>query len=107
MAWDQARPGDVKLNHSCVRKAASSAPPTSAIDGTFRRADPCDEGRLLGSKAEVTRTSSNRRDRRVGSGNFTPSPSTESDLTLARHPARATAQRLPPSIEHRVPAVAG
>jgi hypothetical protein len=29
------------------------------------------------------------------------------DLTLSRHPARATARRLPPFIEHRVPPVAG
>jgi hypothetical protein len=29
------------------------------------------------------------------------------DLTLSRHPARATARRLPPSIGHRVPPVAG
>src|SRR3984893_12876926 len=29
------------------------------------------------------------------------------DLTLSRHPARATARRLPPSIEYRVPPVAG
>jgi hypothetical protein len=34
-------------------------------------------------------------------------PLTEPDLTLSRHPARATARRLPPSIEHRVPPVAG
>jgi hypothetical protein len=32
---------------------------------------------------------------------FHPEPLTEPDLTLSRHPARATAQRLPPSIEHR------
>jgi hypothetical protein len=44
---------------------------------------------------------------RVGPGNFTPSPSQIPDLTLSRHPARATARRLPPSIEHRVPPVAG
>src|SRR6202048_4660860 len=31
----------------------------------------------------------------------------EPDLTLSRHPARATARRLPPSIGHRVPPVAG
>src|SRR6516165_9096863 len=29
------------------------------------------------------------------------------DLTLSRHPARATARRLSPSIVHRVPPVAG
>src|SRR6266487_5164575 len=28
---------------------------------------------------------------------------TDPDLTLSRHPARAIARRLPPSIEHRVP----
>src|SRR3979490_1499739 len=38
---------------------------------------------------------------------FHPEPLTEPDLTLSRHPARATARRLPPSIEHRVPPVAG
>ena len=36
-------------------------------------------------------------------GEFRPEPLTEPDLTLSRHPARATARRLPPSIEHRVP----
>ena len=34
-------------------------------------------------------------------------PLTDPDLTLSRHPARAIARRLPPSIEHRVPPVAG
>jgi hypothetical protein len=32
---------------------------------------------------------------------------TDPDLTLSRHPARATARRLPPSIDYRVPPVAG
>src|SRR6202048_1565660 len=40
-------------------------------------------------------------------GEFHPEPLTEPDLTLSRHPARATARRLPPSIENRVPPVAG
>jgi len=40
-------------------------------------------------------------------GEFHPEPLTEPDLTLSRHPARATARRLPPFIEHRVPPVAG
>jgi hypothetical protein len=40
-------------------------------------------------------------------GEFHPEPLTEPDLTLSRHPARAIARRLPPSIEHRVPPVAG
>src|SRR6476660_8448254 len=40
-------------------------------------------------------------------GEFHPEPLTEPDLTLSRHPARATARRLPPSIEHRTPPVAG
>ena len=44
---------------------------------------------------------------RVGPGNFTPSLSQIPDLTLSRHPARATARRLPPSIDPRVPPVAG
>jgi hypothetical protein len=44
---------------------------------------------------------------RVGPGNFHPEPPTDPDLTLSRHPARATARRLPPSIEHRAPPVAG
>src|SRR4029077_3987430 len=35
-----------------------------------------------------------------GPGEFHPEPLTEPDLTLSRHPARATARRLPPSIEH-------
>jgi len=40
-------------------------------------------------------------------GEFHPEPLKEPDLTLSRHPARAIARRLPPSIEHRVPPVAG
>jgi hypothetical protein len=32
-------------------------------------------------------------------GEFHPEPLTEPDLTLSRHPARATARRLPPSID--------
>src|SRR6266480_2774003 len=36
-------------------------------------------------------------------GEFHPEPLTDPDLTLSRHPARAVARRLPPSIEHRVP----
>jgi hypothetical protein len=40
-------------------------------------------------------------------GESHPEPLTEPDLTLSRHPARATARRLPPSIEHRVPPLAG
>ena len=32
-------------------------------------------------------------------GEFHPEPLTDPDLTLSRHPARATARRLPPSIE--------
>jgi hypothetical protein len=40
-------------------------------------------------------------------GEFHPEPLTDPDLTLSRHPARATARRLPPSIEDRVPPVAG
>ena len=40
-------------------------------------------------------------------GEFHPEPLTDPDLTLSRHPARATARRLSPSIVHRVPPVAG
>jgi hypothetical protein len=36
---------------------------------------------------------------RVGPGNFTPSLSQIPDVILSRHPARATARRLPPSVE--------
>src|SRR6516162_5216736 len=32
-------------------------------------------------------------------GEFHPEPLTDPDLTLSRHPARATARRLPPAIE--------
>jgi hypothetical protein len=35
---------------------------------------------------------------RVGPGNFTPSLSQIPDMTLSRHPARATGRRLPPSV---------
>src|SRR5262249_62179745 len=44
---------------------------------------------------------------RVGPGNFTPSRSQIPDLILSHHPARATARRLPPSVECWVPTVAG
>jgi hypothetical protein len=37
---------------------------------------------------------------RVGPGYFTPSLSQIPDVTLSRHPARATARRLPPSVEN-------
>ena len=33
-------------------------------------------------------------------GEFHPEPLTDPDLTLSRHPARAIARKLPPSIEH-------
>jgi hypothetical protein len=38
-------------------------------------------------------------------GEFHPEPLTEPDLILSHDTARATARRLPPSIEHRVPPV--
>ena len=41
------------------------------------------------------------------SGEFHPEPLTDPDLILSHHPARATARRLPPSIEHWVPPAAG
>ena len=47
-----------------------------------------------------SRTSRHVRNGRVGPGNFTPSLSQIPDLTLSRHPARATARRLPPSVEN-------
>src|SRR5215831_14560596 len=40
-------------------------------------------------------------------GEFHPEPLTEPDLSLSTYPARATARRLPPSIEHRVPSGVG
>jgi len=40
-------------------------------------------------------------------GEFHPEPLTEPDVSLSTYPARATARRLPPSIGHRVPPVAG
>jgi hypothetical protein len=40
-------------------------------------------------------------------GEFHPEPLTDPDLNLSIHPARAIARRLPPSIDHRVPPVAG
>jgi hypothetical protein len=36
-------------------------------------------------------------------GEFHPGPLTDPDLRLSRHPARATARRLPPSTEQRAP----
>jgi ABC transporter transmembrane region 2 len=40
-------------------------------------------------------------------GEFHPEPLTDPDLILSHHPARATARRLPPSVELRVPPVGG
>src|SRR6516165_5981393 len=40
-------------------------------------------------------------------GEFHPEPLTEPDLNLSIHPARAIARRLPPSIAHWAPPVAG
>jgi predicted nucleic acid-binding protein len=40
-------------------------------------------------------------------GEFHAEPRTEPDVTVSRHPARASARRLLPSIEHRVLPVAG
>jgi hypothetical protein len=57
---------------------------------------------VVEGRPEATGRRQECRECRVGPGNFTPSP-----LTLSRHPARATARRLPPSIEHRVLPVAG
>ena len=37
---------------------------------------------------------------RVRPGEFHPEPLTDPDLTLSRHPARATNRRLPPSVEN-------
>src|SRR5258705_2602189 len=39
-------------------------------------------------------------------GEFHPEPLTDPDLILSHHPARATARRLPPSVELRAPPVA-
>src|SRR5262245_29567531 len=36
-------------------------------------------------------------------GDFHPEPLTDPDLILSHHPARATARRLPPSVERRAP----
>src|SRR5260370_31280684 len=53
----------------------------------------------------VASTSSSRLPSRPGE--FHPEPLTDPDLTLSRHPARAIARRLPPSLEHRVPPAVG
>ena len=39
-------------------------------------------------------------------GEFHPEPLTDPDLTLSRHPARATERRLPPPVENWAPPVA-
>jgi hypothetical protein len=39
---------------------------------------------------------------RIGSGNYTPSPSQIPDLILSRHPARATARRLHESVQSAI-----
>src|SRR5580704_5856029 len=39
-------------------------------------------------------------------GELHPEPLTDPDLTLSRHPARATARRLPPSVENWSPSFA-
>src|SRR5260370_14701966 len=60
----------------------------------------------LGSRL-LARLCRDRHLRRQTSTRLQGATLTEPDLTLSRHPARATARRLPPSIEHRVPPVAG
>src|ERR1700682_4604576 len=54
----------------------------------------------LPPKADIAQYSRHVSKGRVGPGNFTPSLSQIPDLTLSRHPARATARRLPPSVEN-------
>src|SRR6202171_1636934 len=54
----------------------------------------------LPPKADIAQYSRHVSNGRVGPGNFTPSLSQIPDLTLSRHPARATARRLPPSVEN-------
>ena len=54
-----------------------------------------------------TNTVSPLRQRRVGPGDCTPSPSQIPDLILSHHPARATMRRLLPSIDDQVPPAAG
>jgi len=62
-----------------------------------------DEMSVVGGKAVMQRTSPLRPILPSRPGEFHPEPLTDPDLTLSRHPARAIARRLPPSIEHRVP----
>src|SRR5215831_10183164 len=79
---------------------------------TWHKADlarclgPCPFSAQSGHAATEARVSIGRYCR-VGPGNFHPEPLTEPDLSLSTYPARAIARRLPPSIEHRVPPVAG
>src|SRR5215468_2500481 len=40
-------------------------------------------------------------------GEFHPESLTDPDVILSHHPARATKRRLPPSVDYRVPPVAG
>src|SRR5450631_4304551 len=88
-----------------VKKAlANPEPSTHGTKRTNRR------GRTMSvhrGRPEVAHHRSKWRYCRVGPGNFTPSLSQIPDVNLSIHPARAKARRLPPSIDHRVPPVAG
>src|ERR1700724_3958169 len=93
--------------------AGCGYPVTERLGGCRLMAHRVDSLRCEGSDAiGAKRTCRERRERldptKMPSrpGEFHPEPLTEPDLILSHHTARATARRLPPSIEHRVPPVA-
>src|ERR1017187_3415125 len=88
-----------------VKKALANSEPST--HGTFRTWPVWQTKSSVGFRAEVAFQGREVRFCRVGPGNFTPSLSQIPDVNLSIHPARATARRLPPSIDHRVPPVAG
>ena len=93
----------------CREVSVPSEPGLAFRFGSFAPEPPRGAGRLC---PEFSNTEHNPKHqpltlRPSRPGEFHPEPLTDPDLTLSRHPARATARRLPPSIEYWVPPVAG
>jgi hypothetical protein len=92
-----------QANHR-LRKPSTTFATKSALSGGSQGGEFTS---AFGGVAEVHGRTASAASTRMPSrpGGFHPEPLTDPDLTLSRHPARATARRLPPSIEYRVPPV--
>jgi hypothetical protein len=98
------------LLHRCARKAAVHHSKNCVMlsqMGQERRIGAVRNISALPPRADVGADIVEPPVRSSRPGEFHPEPLTDPDLTLSRHPARAIARRLPPSIEYRVPPVAG